>query len=171
LTSSSTTFHWTAGTDASGYYLWIGSSPGAHDLLNTAVAGTSYTAALPATGATIYVRLWTSVVGQIRTTLYNDSSYTEFTIIPAAITSPVKGSTLTSASTTFIWTAAVNAAGYELWIGSTPGSFDLKRVYVTGTSYTATLPATGGTIYVRLWTAINGQTRTTLYNDYTYTNQ
>ena len=45
------------------------------------------------------------------------------------------------------------------------------NVYVTGTSYTATLPATGGTIYVRLWTAINGQTRTTLYNDYTYTNQ
>ena len=39
------------------------------------------------------------------TFLYNDYSYTEFTISTATMTSPAPSGTLTSASTTFTWNA------------------------------------------------------------------
>jgi hypothetical protein len=114
------------------------------------------------------VRLWTAING--KATLYNDYFYTESSITPAAMTSPANGSTLTGASTTFKWTTgAGGVTGYYLWIGTTAGAHDLLNAAVAGTSYTATVPTTGATIYVRLWTAING--KATVYNDYTYVTQ
>jgi len=43
----------------------------------------------------------------------------------------------------------------------------LLNAYVAATSYIATLPTTGATIYVRLYSVING--KATLYYDYSYT--
>jgi kumamolisin len=87
----------------------------------------------------------------------------------AAMTSPVPGSTLTSASTTFTWSAGPNnVTGYDLWVGTVPGAANLASIGPqSGTSATVNLPTSGATIYVRLWTVINGGTY--LYNDYTYT--
>jgi subtilase family serine protease len=83
------------------------------------------------------------------------------------ITSPVPGSTLTGASTTFTWNAGSGATGYYLWVGTTLGGSNLINVGPqTGTSKTVTLPTSGATIYVRLWTVLNG---TLVSNDYTYT--
>ncbi len=154
------------------YVLYVGSTPGGHDLAAVSpnpLTGTSATVNLPTNGATIYVRLWTIINGS--TYFYNDYTYTEATIHGAAITSPGPGSTLTSASTTFTWSAATgNVTYYVLYVGSTPGSYDLADVSpspLTGTSATVNLPTNGATIYVRLWTIINGSTYS--YNDYTYT--
>ena len=56
--------------------------------------------------------------------------------------------------------------GYYLWIGSTPGGYDLVNIGpLSGTSTTINLPTNGATVYVRLWTLINGSTF--LYNNYT----
>ena len=106
--------------------------------------------------------------GSTATPLHNDYTYTEATVAAAAIMSPAPSSTLTSASTTFSWNAATGATAYFLWIGTTPGGYDLANVSptpLTGTSVNVTLPTNGATIYVRLWTWING---TPLHNDYTY---
>ncbi len=88
---------------------------------------------------------------------------------PTATTmlSPSPGSTLTSASITFMWNAGLaGTTSYYLWIGSTPGGYDLaNQGPFTGTSATVTLPTNGTTIYVRLWTWVNGAP---LSNDYTY---
>ncbi len=173
LTSASTTFTWSAATGNVTYYvLYVGSTPGSYDLADVSpspLTGTSATVNLPTNGATIYVRLWTIINGS--TYFYNDYTYTEATIHGAAITSPGPGSTLTSASTTFTWSAATgNVTYYVLYVGSTPGGHDLAAVSpnpLTGTSATVNLPTNGATIYVRLWTIINGSTY--LYNDYTYT--
>ncbi len=173
LTSASTTFTWSAATGNVTYYvLYVGSTPGGHDLAAVSpnpLTGTSATVNLPTNGATIYVRLWTIINGS--TYFYNDYTYTEASIRAAAITSPGPGSTLTSASTTFTWSAATgNVTYYVLYVGSTPGSYDLAAVSpspLTGTSATVNLPTNGATIYVRLWTIINGSTY--FYNDYTYT--
>jgi hypothetical protein len=103
------------------------------------------------------------------TYFYNDYTYTEFAHSVAAITSPVPGSTLTSASTTFTWNAALGSVtGYGLNVGTTGvGSADLVNIGpLSGTSATVTLPTNGATIYVRLWTIFNGTTY--FYNDYTY---
>jgi hypothetical protein len=103
------------------------------------------------------------------TWLYNDYTYIEFTQSGAAITSPTPGSTLTSASTTFTWSGgSAGTTGYYLNVGTSPGSANLVNIGpLSGTSTTVNLPTSGATIYVRLWTVLNGTTW--LYNDYTYT--
>jgi hypothetical protein len=90
------------------------------------------------------------------------------TTAASVITSPTPGSTLTSASTTFTWNAALGSVtGYGLNVGTSPGGANLVNIYpLSGTSTTVTLPTNGATIYVRLWTVFNGTTY--LYNDYTY---
>ncbi len=173
LNSGPTTFTWNAGSGGvTAYYLWIGTTPGGSDLANVSpspLTGTSVTVNLPANGSTIYVELWTEFSGGAF--LSNSYTYSEANVSAAAITSPGPGSTLTSASTTFTWSAATgNVTYYVLYVGSTPGSYDLADVSpspLTGTSATVNLPTNGATIYVRLWTIINGSTY--FYNDYTYT--
>jgi hypothetical protein len=170
LTAASTTFTWNAGpSGTTGYYLWVGTSAGGVDLVNIGpLSGTSATVNLPTNGATVYVRLWTVFNGT--TYLYNDYTYTAAaSAAAAAITSPAPGSTLTSASTTFTWNAGPSGTtGYYLWIGTSPGALNLVNIGpLSGTSATVNLPTNGSTIYVRLWTVINGTTF--VYNDYTYT--
>ena len=103
--------------------------------------------------------IYTSATGTASVTVVNSG--------PATITGPLPGGTLTSASTTFTWNAATGASSYYLWVGTTPGGYDLaNQGPFTGTSANVTLPTNGTTIYVRLWTWINGSP---LHNDYTYT--
>ncbi len=165
LTGATTTFTWTAGTGATGYYLWVGTTPGGYDLANVGIpSGTSATVNLPTNGAPIYVRLNSVING---TQIYNSYTYTEANIAAAVMTSPSTGSTLTGATTTFTWTAGTGATGYYLWVGTTPGGYDLANVGIpSGTSATVNLPTNGATIYVRLNSVING---TQIYNSYTYT--
>ena len=61
LTGASTTFTWAAGTGGvTGYYLHVGTSLGAGDLVNMSVGtNTSAAVTLPTAGATIYVQLET----------------------------------------------------------------------------------------------------------------
>ena len=168
LTSASTTFTWNAGSGGvTGYYLWVGTSPGTANLVNIGPqSGTSANVTLPTNGATIYVQLWTLINGA--TLLSNSYTYTETNVAAAAIASPTPGSTLTSASTTFTWNAGSGGVtGYYLWVGTSPGTANLVNIGpLSGTSANVTLPTTGATIYVQLWTLINGATL--LSNSYTY---
>jgi hypothetical protein len=169
LTSAETTFAWNAApAGVTGYGLNVGTTGvGSADLVNIyPTFGTAVPVDLPTNGATIYVRLWTVFNGT--TYLYHDYTYTEFTHA-SAITSPAPGSTLTSASTTFTWNAGpAGTTGYGLNVGTTGvGSADLVNIGpLSGTSVTVNLPTNGTTIFVRLWTIVNGTTY--LYNDYTY---
>jgi hypothetical protein len=169
LGSGTVTFYWSAATgNATNYYLWVGTSPGASDLGGyTISSGLSQTANVPTNGATVYVRLWTQINGT--TMLYNDYTYTEASGSAATMISPTSGTTLGSGTVTFYWGAATgNVTGYYLWVGTSPGTSNLGGFTISsGLSQTATLPTTGATVYVRLWTLINGAA--TLYNDYTYT--
>jgi kumamolisin len=171
LTSASTTFTWNAGpAGTTGYGLNVGTTGvGSANLVNIGpLSGTSVTVSLPTNGTLIYVRLWTILNGT--TYLSNDYTYTEFTQSASAITGPTPGSTLTSASTTFTWNAGpAGTTGYGLNVGTTGvGSANLVNIYpLSGTSTTVNLPTNGTTIYVRLWTVLNGTTF--LCHDYTYT--
>jgi len=125
---------------------------------------TSYTFNnLPAGGQTIYVRLITNING---TWVHNDYQFTAATA--AILTLPTLNSTFTGPSATFTWSAAANASGYYLWIGSTAGGNNIyNSEEKTVTTYTFTgLPTNGETIYVRLWTNYNGVWRS---NDYQFT--
>ena len=78
LASGSVTFAW-QGSEASQYYLYVGSTPGTANLYNSGqMAGSVLARAvngLPTDGRIIYVRLWSHVGGQWK---YLDCSYTTF---------------------------------------------------------------------------------------------
>jgi hypothetical protein len=85
----------------------------------------------------------------------------------AVMTSPVNGSQLASTTQTFTWTSVSGATEYWLYLGSTPGGYDIYNSSTgTSTSRTATgLPSDGSMIYARLWTKYGAAW---LYNDYRY---
>jgi len=171
LPGPSVTFSWAAGTGATGYALWIGSTgPGSDNLYYSGQKASTVTSlavsGLPANGETVYVRL---------ITYYGSSSafinYTYTAAKAAALTTPAPGSTLAGASVTFSWTAGANATGYALWVGNSPTNAD--NLYYSGekaptvTSLTVNgLPTNGETIYVRLITYYGSASA---YTNYTYT--
>jgi serine protease len=115
----------------------------------------------------VYVRLWSLMNGAW---VYNDYTYTGAnTAVKSVMVSPANGAALTGASQAFTWTAGSGVTQYWLYAGTTgAGSYNLYN-QSTGMALTATvggLPVTGGTVYVRLWSLMNGAW---VYNDYTYT--
>jgi hypothetical protein len=165
LTAASTTFTWNTNGSSGPYYLWIGSTTGGNDLGNAGVAsGTSMTLTLPTTGNTIYVTLWSTVNGN---SVSNSYTYTEATLLPAAMSTPTSGSTLSGAATTFTWSSNGSTGPFYIWVGSTPGGLDLGNAGVaSGSSMTLNLPTTGATVYVTLWSTLNGNL---VSNNYSYT--
>ncbi len=165
LTGAATTFTWSANGSSGPYYIWVGSTPGGLDLGNAGVAsGSSMTLNLPTTGNTIYVTLWSSVNGN---EVSNSYTYTEASLLPASMSSPTSGSTLSGAATTFTWSANGSTGPFYIWVGSTPGGLDLGNAGVaSGSSMTLTLPTNSNTIYVTLWSTLNGGG---VSKSYTYT--
>ena len=85
----------------------------------------------------------------------------------ATIISPTPGSTLTGSSQTFTWTTGTGVSSYSLSVGTTLGGNNIYNgSATTATSLNVTgIPTHGKTVYVRLWSYINGSGQ---YNDYTY---
>ncbi|MCP4100853.1 MAG: hypothetical protein GY750_05415, partial [Lentisphaerae bacterium] len=146
-------------------WLWVGTSAEGHDIYSgDQGTGTSGTVSdLPSSGETLYVRLWSVAGGEW---LYNDYTYTASNKT-AQIQSPTSGSTLSSTSESFTWNNS-GASSYWLWVGTSAGGHDVySEGQGTGTSKNISdLPGGGETLYVRLWSVVDGDW---LYNDYTYT--
>jgi hypothetical protein len=169
LAVSSVTFSWASAPNATGYILALGSSgAGSTNLYysGSTTATSVNVTGLPINGEPIYARLFTQLNG---TWVHTDYTYTAATEAQAVLTTPTPGTTLTGASVTFTWTAAPNATGYILALGSTVvGSSNLfYSGSTTATSASVTkLPTNGETIYARLFTQLSG---TWVHTDYTYT--
>ncbi|GJQ59548.1 MAG: hypothetical protein SCALA701_23490 [Candidatus Scalindua sp.] len=167
LTTSSVTFQWNAGTKENLYRLHVGSTgPGSRNILKrNNLTATSYSVTgIPTNTNTVYVRLWYRIGANWSR---KDYAYQTKTETPEII-SPIPGSTLTTSSATFQWSAGTEEDLYRLHVGSTgPGSKDiLKQNNLTTTSYTATgIPTKGDTVYVRLWYRIGAKWST---HDYTF---
>jgi hypothetical protein len=169
LTGNRVTFSWSAGGGVSAYDLHLSAvAPGGYDLYASGYI-TSTSAAvsgLPANGRMIYARLYSVING---VTQYNDYTYTAKLVSLATLISPAPGSTLTSSSVTFKWSAGVAGSKYDLHLSAVQfGAYDL---FVSGprnlTSMTVNgLPTDGETIYARLYSILYGAW---VYNDYTFT--
>ncbi len=171
LSGSSVTFDWTAGSGATAYWIDVGSTAGGHDIYSSGNLGnvlSTTVSGLPTNGSTIYVTLYSMVGGVWVSNAY---TYTAFNLAAAGgvMTTPTPGSTLTSSSVTFDWSAGSGASGYWIDIGSTAGAHDIYSSGNLGNVLTDTvsgLPTDGATIYVTLYTLIGG---TWSGNAYTYT--
>ncbi|ABF41776.1 hypothetical protein Acid345_2775 [Candidatus Koribacter versatilis Ellin345] len=163
LPGASTTFTWTAGASATAYSLYIGSTPGAHDL-GYVYAGSSLSTDvnnLPTGGGTVYLTLYSYLKSGWSGTRYQYSA----SGIPTAATmaTPTDGSTL-PASTLFTWNPGSGVTQYSLYVGTTPGGNDIAFVNArTGTSASVSIPQTGGLVYTKLYSLISGTYQSNLY--------
>ncbi|HWG20170.1 MAG TPA: choice-of-anchor D domain-containing protein [Terracidiphilus sp.] len=90
----------------------------------------------------------------------------EFTILnvigfktpEAVVTSPTPGSTLSGTSATFTWSAVSGATGYAVYVGTTGVGSDniFQGSSISTTSQAVTGLPTSGTVYVRVWSYLNG---------------
>jgi hypothetical protein len=148
-------FSWSPVANATAYYLYVGSTPGAKDVVDTGeIVTTSVTAALPS--GTYYARLHTLAGG-----VWSHAQDVSFTVSPsptaATITSPLDGATQVATLAQFTWTAVQGAAGYRLLIGSSLGSSDIfQSAVLTGTSVSVRL-ADSTRYFVQLQTIFGGQ--------------
>ena len=169
LAGVASTFTWTAGQGALEYFLFIGSSPGGSDAYAASQATRSTVSVndLPIDGRPLYVRLWTRFNSTWQA--FNDYTYTAVTLAKAQMATPAPGSTLTGGSATFTWGASQGAQEYFIFIGSSPGGYDLySGSQATRTSVIVSgLPSDGRTVYVRLYTRFG--TTWQYFNDYAYT--
>ena len=171
LAGTSVTFNWNAGTNASAYWLYVGSSVGGsqyHDSgqLSTGTLSRAVTG-LPANGSAVHVRLYTQLGGVWH---YNDYSYSAYAGVKAAVTSPGNGTTLAGSTVTFQWNAGADAQAYWLYVGSSVGGsqYHDSGNMATGTlsRQVAGLPIDGSPVHVRLYTLLGNGWQ---FNDYSYT--
>ena len=142
-------FQWTAVANASVYYLYVGTSPGAKDIVNSGeLAGTSLpVSGLPA-ASTVYVRLSTKDSGSW---VYVDYVFT--TDDRARLLTPNDHATVSPAAFKVSWTRVAGAQAYYLYVGSSPGAKDyLDSGEVQGLQQWVTSLPTGAPGYVRLYT-------------------
>lgn len=147
---------WTTVNGAQAYYLYVGTAPGAKNLVDTGeIQQTSFLAPGLAAGATLYATIWTKYSG-----IWSASSIS-FTVAtspePATFTAPSNGVSNVDLSQPFQWTAVSGAEAYYLYVGTGAG---LKNLVDTGeiqqTSYAATSLPSNQTLYARIWTRLSG---------------
>ena len=169
LTGSSQQFTWLAGSQSSAYWIDAGSTQGGNQYFQSGNIGnvTTYqVTGLPTDGSTVYITLWSLVNGQWENNQY---TYTAYSASTGQITSPTPGSTLTGSSVTFNWNAGNGATAYWLDAGSAPGGSNYFQSGNLGNVLTVNvtgLPTDGSTVYVTLYSLINGQW---VSNGYQYT--
>jgi len=172
LTSNSMTFWWAGYPGATAYWLDVGNTSGGNNYYQSqSLSATTFAQtvnSLPSDGSTVYATWWYLVGGSWS---YIEYQYTAFgaSSQKGVITSPAPGTTLTGSSVTFTWTAGAGATAYWIDAGSTPGGNQYFQSTNLGNVLTTTvsgLPTNGSTVYITLYSLVNGQW---LNNQYTYT--
>jgi extracellular elastinolytic metalloproteinase len=172
LPGATVTFQWRSnGAPIGEWWLYLGSSIGARDILDTGSVGASTSrtvSGLPTDGRTIHARLWYRQTGMSWFSV--DFAYVAATVgTPGTptVTSPTPGSTLPGASATFVWTA--NGAPVSQWwvhLGTTSGAsniFDSGNLGSTTTLTVTNLPTDGNPVYLKLWYLLSGTWQSTVF--------
>lgn len=148
LVDMSQPFRWNSVPNAQAYYLYVGTTIGAKDVVNTGEIQATSSSMPHLPPGVAYARLWVRVAGSWR---YTDSS---FTIPPVSYVSyPSNGATITDLSVPIQWTTVASAQAYYLYVGTTPGAKDLVNTgEVLRTSQSISSLPRGRTVYARLHT-------------------
>jgi hypothetical protein len=148
-------FAWTSVADAQAYSLYVGTSWGTYDLINSGeISQTTYSMVGLPSGQTLYALIWTKLNGAW---LYSGISFTASASV-ATLIYPFQGATSVDLAVLFQWTPVAAAQAYSLDVGSGPANGNvISTGPIQATSYPVSgLPA-GVTLYARLWTEVAGQ--------------
>jgi putative hemolysin len=150
------TVQWTTVANVQAYYLYIGTTVGAKDLVDTQeIQTTSRLVTLPA-GKSVYARMWAKTGGIWR---YTDSSFTTAatpSVFVPTLTFPANNATNVATAVTALWTSVANAEAYYLYVGSSPGAKDyVNSGEIQATSRLISVPA-GQLVYARIWAKVGG---------------
>ncbi len=126
------------------------------------LTGTSVTVNnLPSNGKPLYVTLYTALNGAWQSVNY---TYTAALPVKAALTFPTAGPL--PSSVTFQWSTGQGVAVYMIYVSAiAPGQSEVYKIQTNGTSQLVTNIPQGKTIYVRLYSGINGAWQ---YTDYSF---
>lgn len=162
LTSTSLPLMWEAAPGATQYALWVGSAPMGYNLYaGNEGMNLNKTVTVPADGSPVYCTLWSLINGiYLPSSTWFTSANTGAGSKRSKITFPANGSALTGAQTTFTWGGGSGVTTCALWLGSSPGGYDLLAANVTVSGSRAiTLPNDGRKIYATLHSLIGGTYR------------
>ncbi len=172
LTGYSVTFQWGGYPGATAYWLDVGSTAGGNQYYQSgSLSGSTYSqtvSSLPVNGSTVYATWYYLLNGAWVSTGYTYTAFGGGSAI-GVMTSPTPGSTLSGTTVTFNWSAGSSATAYWLDIGSSAGGNQYYQSGNMGNVLTKTvsgLPSNGSTVYVTLYSLVNGSW---LSNSYTYT--
>jgi hypothetical protein len=150
-------FTWTTVSDVQAYYLYVGTSPGAKDLIDsretklTSIEVSKLSAPLPS-GVTRYARLFTKANDMW---VFRDSTFTAWPMTPQFVY-PTDGAIGVDVTMPFRWIPAANATAHELRIGSSPGGTDVFKIGTIATPNALVIGAPGtGTLYARAMSKVN----------------
>jgi hypothetical protein len=154
---TATAFSWSSTSQAEAYYLDLGTSEGAKDLLESGslpASTTSYSVPPLPVGQTLWARLWMEIDGSWDH--YQDISF-QVSVSAARMTYPAAEQSTVGTRKPFTWLAAPDAQAYYLHVGTSPGVTDLVDSGITTkTSWPVPPMPIGHTLYARIYTEING---------------
>jgi hypothetical protein len=149
---SGSTLQWAPVTGAQAYYLWVGTSLDAQNVVNTGETQATQwsTAGLPV-GQLLYANLWVKHANTWWPTR------TTFTIVPAAASWVSPSSATLPAGTPLSWTPVAGAQAYYLYIGTAPMTHNVVNTgeFMATTYPSGALPR-GTLLYATIWTKYAG---------------
>lgn len=157
LLGSQVTFSWTFGTAASEYWLYVGNSFGATDILSSGPIAPSTTSLvvsnIPTDGRTIYAVMWSlTSSGWVDNTYSFIAATAGSGVVPAQLVSPSIGSTLSGGTNmTFSWTSGTLVDEYFIALGTSPGQTDIVAGTLPSTGAFVSIPTGISSVYVQLW--------------------
>ena len=156
LSSGTVTFTWQAVSGSSEYVLGIGRKTDANDVYfkGQGLQTSATVSNLPTDGSTLYVKIWTHLGNNWLSSNYSYHASSTPGGPQSTIVTPTPGSTFSSGTVSFTWTAVNGSSEYVLGIGR---NTDATDVYFSGqglhTSATVSnLPTDGSAISVKIWT-------------------
>jgi hypothetical protein len=146
-------------SQAQGYYLVVGTSPGSANLINSGILPPTTYAYIPPpmpAGVTLYATLFTKWAGS-----WNYSQSITYTLQAggATFTAPLSGQHVTAPRAPFTWSKVAPAEAYYLVVGTTSGNANLVNSGVlpaTQSSYPGLALPPHATLYATVFTKIAG---------------
>jgi hypothetical protein len=162
LPGSKVSFSWAPGTNATDYWLEIGSTLGGKQLYSRELGNvtTATVNNLPLDGSPLYVTLYSQMAGAWEK---SQTSYTALHFAKATLrgVNPANGTMLLGTTVTFNWNTGTGVSDYWLELGSTPGGKQYYSAPAAGgiTSLQAkNLPVDGSAVYATLYSRPSGGT-------------